>query len=109
LQLIGRSRDPRATPPLVAALTGVRTRADVVQALEALGDRAAAPVLGRLLGEDPYVNVRAAAARALGALGGDKAHAALVAALARERELPVRSAITAALAKPAKSSQPAPR
>jgi HEAT repeat protein len=98
LELIGRSRDARARQPLIEALDGVRTRADVTAALGALGDRAAVPTLARLLVEDPYVNVRVAAARGLGTLGGDKARAALLVAQGKEREQPVQSAISAALA-----------
>lgn len=97
LELLGRSRDARARLPLVDALEGVRTRADVTVALGALGERAAVPALIRLLGQDPYVNVRVAAANALGTIGGERARAALTAALQKESEQPVKNAISAAL------------
>lgn len=97
LELLGRSRDARARLPLTDALEGVRTRADVTAALGALGERAAVPTLARLLEQDPYVNVRVAAAKALGSVGGERARAALSTALQKEAEQPVKNAISAAL------------
>jgi HEAT repeat protein len=98
LTLIGRSHDPRARLPLEQQLGNVLSRADIVAALGTLGDRQATVAIGRLLRDDPYVHVRAAAAIALGQLGGPLARRALLGAAASEREAPVQAAIQAALA-----------
>ncbi|MCS6915312.1 MAG: sulfatase [Myxococcota bacterium] len=96
LRLLGASRDRRALPALRAQLDNVRSRADVVAALGELGPPAV-PDLARLLRQDPYVPVRAAAAGALGRIGGPAARAALQAARRTEREPLVRTAIEGAL------------
>jgi arylsulfatase A-like enzyme len=100
VRALGQTHDPRALDPLVVQLAEVRTRVEVVDAIEALGDARAVPRLARWMAADPYIPVRAAMARALGTLGrGDPEAAAALAALAAvEREAPVRAAVAAAQA-----------
>ncbi len=97
LQLLGHSRDGRALSPLLQQLDSVRSRADVVMALAALGNPGAIAALEQRLVADPYVHVRAAAAAALGVIGGEGARAALHGAAQKEQEAPVRAAIRKAL------------
>lgn len=107
LLILGRSRDARVVAPLVEQLSAVRSRTDIAVALGSLGlpaGRRAIGELSRLLAEDPYVPVRAAAASSLRTLakGADsftrsQITSALATALRSEREPPVRAALTDAL------------
>jgi hypothetical protein len=86
------------------ALADVRARAEVVRALETLGDARALPTLVRWLPAEPYIQVRAAMAGLVAALAHTSedraaARAALEALAAVEREPPVRSAVQSALAR----------
>lgn len=98
IDLIGRSRDPRALPAILAQLDNVLSRADLVRALGTLGQVAAVPALGERLLRDPYVHVRTAAATALGQLASQSASArsTLTQAARSEREPAVLTAIQAA-------------
>ena len=98
LLALGRSRDPRTLPALLALVEpAVRSRPDLVRALGLSGQRQAVPQVAELLEKDPYVPVRAAAATALGQLGGPAAQLALRRAQRQEREPQARAAIAAAL------------
>ncbi|HEY4392946.1 MAG TPA: sulfatase-like hydrolase/transferase, partial [Polyangia bacterium] len=66
---IGKLKDRRAVPALIAHLPEVQNRREMVDALGDIGDPAAvAPLLDRLQ-HDEYVPVRAQAARALAKIG----------------------------------------
>ncbi|HEY0708618.1 MAG TPA: sulfatase-like hydrolase/transferase [Polyangia bacterium] len=95
---LGRLRDPRATPALIARLPTVVGRREVVQALGNIADAAAVPALSERLSEDEYTPVRAEAAVALAAIGGKAAEVSLQRAARTEREPTVKAAITKALA-----------
>jgi len=74
---LGKLRDVRAVPALIAHLPDVLTRLEVVQALGEIGDASAEPVLVERLKSDEYVPVRVAAAHALARMGGARAVLAL--------------------------------
>jgi arylsulfatase A-like enzyme len=94
---LGAIRDPRAVPLLMERLEVVLERPHVVRALGRIGAPEVAPVLIRLLHEDPYVNVREEAALALGRVAGRRAVPALLRALDQEREPTVAGAIVSQL------------
>jgi HEAT repeat protein len=95
---LGKLRDPRALPALIAHLPDVLTRVEVVQALGEIGDAAGEPALIERLKTDEYVPVRLAAARALAQLGGARAVLALKWSVANEQEPRVAEAARAGLA-----------
>jgi arylsulfatase A-like enzyme/HEAT repeat protein len=102
IELIARSRDPRALPAILSQLDNVLSRADLVRALGTLGQVAAVPALGERLLHDPYVHVRTAAATALGQLASQSpsARSTLTQAARNEREPAVLTAIQAAQKSP---------
>ncbi len=83
---LGKLHASRAAPILLAHLSEVQNRREMVEALGALGDRAAVPALIERLGSDAYVPVRAAAARALAAIGDRSAIPALEEAAKHDTE-----------------------
>lgn len=86
LSFLGKSKDRRATAPLLHHLQSVRSRVDVVSALGELADRDAVSALGNVLCCDPYVHVRAESARALRKIGGTLAQKHLEKSRKTERE-----------------------
>jgi len=66
---IGKLKDRRAVPALIAHLREVQNRREMVDALGDIGDPAAVPALVERLQKDEYVPVRAQAARALAKIG----------------------------------------
>jgi HEAT repeat protein len=94
---LGKLRDRRAVPALLAHLPEVQNRREMVQALGAIGDPAVAGALVERLAHDEYVPVRVEAARALARLGGPEARAGLEASVREEREPSVKEAARAAL------------
>lgn len=66
---LGKLRDRRAVPALIAHLGEVQNRREMVDALGDIGDPAAVPALLQRLQHDEYVPVRAQAARALAKIG----------------------------------------
>jgi len=66
---IGKLKDRRAVPALIAHLREVQNRREMVDALGDIGDPAAVPALVERLQQDEYVPVRAQAARALAKIG----------------------------------------
>jgi arylsulfatase A-like enzyme len=95
---LGKLRDARAVPALIAHLPDVLTRAEVVQALGEIGDALAEPALVERLKTDEYVPVRLAAARALARKGGARAILALRWSVSHEKEARVVEAARAGLA-----------
>jgi arylsulfatase A-like enzyme len=93
VQALGRARDPRGSPALVARLPVVIGRRDVVEALGRIAAPESTDALVERLLEDEYVPVRAEAASALAAIGGPAARAGLERAARREREPVVKAAI----------------
>jgi arylsulfatase A-like enzyme/HEAT repeat protein len=74
---LGKLRDPRAVPALLAHLPEVQNRREMVDALGEIGDRTARDALVARLTSDEYVPVRVHAAAALAKLGDRGALAAL--------------------------------
>jgi len=66
---IGKLKDRRAVPALIAHLPEVQNRREMVDALGDIGDPAAVPALLERLQHDEYVPVRAQSARALAKIG----------------------------------------
>ncbi len=66
---LGKLRDRRAVPALIAHLAEVQNRREMVDALGDIGDPAAVPALLDRLQHDEYVPVRAQSARALAKIG----------------------------------------
>jgi arylsulfatase A-like enzyme len=95
---LGKLRDARAVPALIAHLSDVLTRVEVVQAIGEIGDASAEPALVERLKTDEYVPVRVAAARALARMGGARAVMALKWSVANEKEPRVAAAARAGLA-----------
>jgi HEAT repeat protein len=95
---LGKLRDARAVPALIAHLPDVLTRVEVVQALGEIGDVAGEPALVERLKTDEYVLVRVAAAHALVRLGGARAVLALRWSASHEKETRVVEAARAGLA-----------
>jgi HEAT repeat protein len=95
---LGKLRDARAIPALIAHLPDVLTRREVVQALGEIGDAAAEPALVERLRTDEYVPVRVAAARALAHMGGARAVLALKWSASNDKEPRVVEAAWAGLA-----------
>jgi HEAT repeat protein len=94
---LGKLRDRRAVPALLAHLSEVQNRREMVQALGDIGDPSVAAALAERLARDEYVPVRVEAARALAKLGGDEARAGLERSAREERESSVKEAARAAL------------
>jgi arylsulfatase A-like enzyme len=94
---LGKLRDRRAVPALLAHLPEVQNRREMVQALGAIGDPSAAPALVERLADDAYVPVRVEAAKSLALLGGAEARAGLERAVREEHEPSVKEAARAAL------------
>jgi arylsulfatase A-like enzyme len=94
---LGKLRDPRAVPVLIAHLSDVLTRVEIVQALGEIGDAEGEPALIECLKTDEYVPVRVAAARALARMGGARAVLALKWSVANEKEPRVAEAARAGL------------
>jgi HEAT repeat protein len=94
---LGKLRDPRAVPALLAHLPDVLNRVEVVQALGEIGDASAEPALVERLKTDKYVPVRMAAARALTRMGGARAVLALKWSASHEEEPRVAEAARAGL------------
>jgi HEAT repeat protein len=101
---LGRLRDRRAVPALLAHLPEVQNRREMVDALGEIGDRAARDALVTRLGGDEYVTVRVQAARALAKLGDASVLPALERSVRQETETTVvaasRDAIATLSAKP---------
>ena len=95
---LGKLRDARAVPALLAHLPDVLTRAEVVRALGEIGEAAAEPALVERLKTDEYVPVRVAAAHALARMGGARAVLALRWSASHEKEPRVVEAARAGLA-----------
>jgi HEAT repeat protein len=95
---LGKLRDARAVPALIAHLPDVLTRLEVVQALGEIGDAAAEPALIEHLKSDEYVPVRVAAAHALARMGGARAVLALKWSASNDKEPRVAEAARAGLA-----------
>jgi arylsulfatase A-like enzyme len=95
---LGKLRDSRAVPALIAHLPEVLNRLEIVQALGEIGDAQAEPALIERLKTDEYVPVRAAAARALARMGGARAVMALKWSASHEKEPRVAEAARNALA-----------
>ena len=95
---LGKLRDARAVPALIAHLPDVLTRVEVVQALGEIGDTAAEPSLVERLKSDEYVPVRVAAAHALVRMGGARALLALRWSASHDNEPRVAEAARAGLA-----------
>jgi arylsulfatase A-like enzyme/HEAT repeat protein len=74
---LGKLRDPRAVPALLAHLPEVQNRREMVDALGEIGDRSARDALVARLTTDEYVPVRVRAAVALAKIGDRGALAAL--------------------------------
>jgi arylsulfatase A-like enzyme len=104
---LGKLRDRRAVPALLAHLPEVQNRREMVQALGDIGDPDVAPALVERLAHDEYVPVRVEAARALARLGGAEARAGLEQSARQEREASVKEAARAALS--ALAAAPSPR
>jgi arylsulfatase A-like enzyme len=98
IAVLGKLRDVRAIPALIAHLPDVLTRREVVQALGEIGDAAAEPALVERLKTDEYVPVRVAAARALAHMGGARAVLALKWSASADKEPRVVEAARAGLA-----------
>ena len=95
---LGRLRDPRAVPALLAHLPEVQNRREMVDALGDIGDPAARDALLARLRGDEYVPVRVQAARALAKLGDTAVIPALEQAAAQETEATVVAAAREAIA-----------
>jgi arylsulfatase A-like enzyme len=95
---MGRLRDRRAVPALLAHLPEVQNRREMVDALGDIGDPAAEDALLVRLREDQYVTVRVQAARALAKLGDAAAIPALERSRREETETTVAAAASEAIA-----------
>jgi len=95
---LGKLRDARAVPALIAHLPDVLTRVEVVRALGEIRDASAEPALLERLKSDEYVPVRVAAAHALARLGGARALLALKWSASHEKEPRMVEAARTALA-----------
>jgi arylsulfatase A-like enzyme/HEAT repeat protein len=94
---LGKLRDRRAVPALLAHLPEVQNRREMVEALGAIGDPSVAGALVERLETDEYVPVRVEAARALAKLGGPEARAGLEQSARSDHEPTVRAAAGDAL------------
>jgi arylsulfatase A-like enzyme/HEAT repeat protein len=74
---LGKLRDPRAVPALIAHLPEVQNRREMVDALGEIGDPSARDALVARLRHDEYVPVRVRAAAALARIGDPSALGAL--------------------------------
>ena len=83
---LGKLRDPRAVPILLAHIREVQNRREMVEALGEIGDPSAAPELLERLRSDEYVPVRVQAALALARLGNPKLAPEINRALRKETE-----------------------
>ncbi|HET6147430.1 MAG TPA: sulfatase-like hydrolase/transferase [Polyangia bacterium] len=106
---LGRLRDRRAVPALLAHLPEVQNRREMVDALGDIGDPAARDALVERLRGDEYVPVRVQAARALAKLGERSVVPALQRALAHETEATVAAALRAAVAELQAKDPPGPK
>jgi arylsulfatase A-like enzyme/HEAT repeat protein len=95
---LGRLRDARAVPALLAHLPEVQNRREMVDALGDIGDPSARDALVARLRGDEYVPVRVQAARALAKLGDAATIPALEQAAAQETEATVAAAAREAIA-----------
>jgi arylsulfatase A-like enzyme len=95
---LGKLRDPRAVPALLAHLREVQNRREMVDALGEIGDRSARDALVERLRGDEYVPVRVRAAAALARLGDPTALAALEHAARHDTEPTVVAAAREAAA-----------
>jgi arylsulfatase A-like enzyme/HEAT repeat protein len=95
---LGKLRDRRAVPALLAHLAEVQNRREMVDALGEIGDPAACDALVERLRGDSYVPVRVQAARALAKLGDPSVIPALERAAKQETESTVAAAAREALA-----------
>jgi arylsulfatase A-like enzyme len=68
VRALGATHDPAALDALVLQLASVRTRTDVIAALDTLGDPRALDTFDRWVAAEPYVSARAQMARAIGRL-----------------------------------------
>jgi HEAT repeat protein len=104
---LGKLRDARAVPALLAHLSEVQNRREMVDALGEIGDRAAEGALVERLKRDEYVPVRVRAAVALARIGDPAAMGALEHALRHDTEpTVVAAAREAAAALEARQLQP---
>ena len=95
---LGRVRDRRAVPALLAHLPEVQNRREMVDALGDIGDPAARDALVVRLGSDEYVPVRVQAARALAKIGDPSVVPALQRSARQETEASVAAAAREAVA-----------
>jgi arylsulfatase A-like enzyme len=95
---LGKLRDPRAVPALLAHLPEVQNRREMVDALGEIGDRSARDALIERLRGDEYVPVRVRAAAALARLGDRAALPALEQAARHDTEPTVVAAARQAAA-----------
>ena len=95
---LGKLRDARAVPALLAHLPEVQNRREMVDALGEIGDRRARDALIDRLQRDEYVPVRVRAAAALARLGDPVAVGALAHAARHDTEPTVVAAARAAAA-----------
>jgi arylsulfatase A-like enzyme len=93
---LGKLRDPRAVPALLAHLPEVQNRREMVDALGEIGDRSAQEALVARLTSDEYVPVRVRAAAALARIGDKGALPALERAARLDTEPTVVAAARAA-------------
>ncbi len=96
---LGKLRDPRGVPLLLAHIREVQNRREMVEALGEIADRAAAPALLERLGNDEYVPVRVAAATALARIGDPALAPEIDRAVRRETEPTVVAAARQAVEK----------
>jgi arylsulfatase A-like enzyme/HEAT repeat protein len=105
---LGKLRDARAVPALLAHLPEVQNRREMVDALGEIGDRAARDALVERLRHDEYVPVRIRAAAALARLGDPTALGALEHAARHDTEPTVVAAAREAAAALETRAQPQP-
>ena len=95
---LGKLRDRRAVPALLAHLPEVQNRREMIDALGDIGDPAAREAVAERLRGDEYVPVRIQAASALAKLGDPSVIPALERVIERETEATVIAAARAAIA-----------
>jgi len=94
---LGRLRDRRAVPALLAHIGEVQNRREMVDALGDIADPAAVEALAERLASDAYVPVRVQAAKALAKIGDPSAIPALGRAVKNETEPTVVAAAREAM------------
>jgi arylsulfatase A-like enzyme len=95
---LGALGDRRAVPALLAHVSEVQNRREMVEAMGQIADPRVVPTLVERLRSDEYVPVRVEAARGLARIGGPQAVAGLRSSVRYEREARVQEAAREALA-----------